>query len=310
MTRIDDQLVCHDKYNIVMHELTAALARARDDDAQIVSIVGPTRVGKTKLLDVFINDQRPSCNSRHEIIKVVSPKHLTGRALPDACLRSIGMNPTMFKNHIAATDTLVKALLKSGTRLIIFDETQHMLERGSSTSVRAAADFLKDLFDRLQASIVLAGLPTLLGLFHANEQLADRARSPIRYYPYGWNGSEYTNYRNALAGALEFLIESGWETVDYKDPDFAKRMYVATAGRYGLINKIFMEVQSQHSHRKVALLDEFFEAYECAVMGRFVAFNPFDVDQSISVEHMALVYAKVLQEAGVSEGGQHAALCS
>ncbi|MEH6486716.1 MULTISPECIES: TniB family NTP-binding protein [Pseudomonas] len=310
MTRITDQLVCHDKYNSAMHELTHALARARDNDAQIISIVGPTRVGKTKLLDVFIKDQFSSCNGRHEIVKVVSPKHLTGRALPDACLRSIGMNPTMFKNHVAATDTLVKAFLKGGTRLIIFDETQHMLERGTSTSVRAAADFLKDLFDRLQASIVLAGLPTLLGLFEANEQLADRARSPIRYYPYGWEGAEYQSYRSALAGALEFLVESGWETLDYNDADFARRMYVATAGRYGLINKIFMEVQSQHSQRKVALLDEFFEAYECAVMGRFVAFNPFDVDQPIAVEHMALVYAKVLQEAGVSQGGQNAALHS
>jgi len=300
MNTIANELVGHARFNAVHGQLEEVLTRARAGDPQILPIVGPTRVGKTCLLENFraMNSTSETSRSR-EIISVVSPKHLTGRALPDACLMSIGMSPAVFGNHVAATDAFIKAVNKHGVRLIIFDETQHMLERGNSTTVRAAADFLKGLFDQAEASIVLAGLPSLIGLFHANEQLADRVRRPVEYYPYQWEGTDYRSFRSALGSALDYLSESGWDTFEFNDPDFAQRMYVATAGRYGLINKIFMEVQALGGSQKLARYDAFARAFEQAVMNRLINFNPFDVDQAIQTEHMALVYAKVMQEAGV-----------
>lgn len=300
MTKISDQLVCHDRFNAVQTQIEAVLARAHEGDPQILPVVGPTRVGKSKLLASIIAAHTTTVPGvGREIISVVSPKHLTGRALPDACLMSVGMSSAMFRNHVVATDAFIKAVNKHGARMIIFDETQHMLERGSSTTVRAAADFLKGLFDQTQASIVLVGLPTLMGLFRVNEQLADRARRPVEYYPYHWQGSDYKSFRSALAGALEYLTESGWETFVFNDAEFAQRMYVASAGRYGIINKLFMEVQVLGKLDKIALYGAFALAYEQAVMGRLVEFNPFDQGQAIQLEHMALVYAKVMQEAGV-----------
>lgn len=302
MSRIADQLVCHERFIAVQAQIEAVLARAQDGDPQILPIIGPTRVGKSKLLSSLMATYTAREPNRYrEIINVVSPKHLTGRALPDACLMSIGMSAGLFGNHVAATDAFIKVVNKLGTRLIIFDETQHMLERGSSTTVRAAADFLKLLFDQTQASLVLVGLPTLLGLFRANEQLADRARRPLEFYPYQWQGPEYTSFRRALASALGYLAESGWDTFVYNDADFAQRMYVATAGRYGMINKVFMEVQAmvKAGGEKVAWHEAFAEAYEQTVMERLIDFNPFLATQMIQTEHMALVYTKVMQEAGV-----------
>lgn len=296
MTRIADQLVNHERFLAVHDAILVTLSRARAGDPQILPVFGPTRVGKTKLLKRVI---QTGSVSQREIICVDSPKYLTGRALPDACLGSIGMSAGMFVNHVAATDAFIKAINKHGTKLIIFDETQHMLERSSSTTVRAAADFLKGLFDQTQASIVLVGLPSLIGLFNANEQLADRARRPVEFYPYGWTGSDYKGFRSALGGALEYLREAGWDTFAFNDAEFAKRMYVASAGRYGVINKIFMEVQSANCARKVAQYKEFAKAYADAVMGRLIDFNPFDLAQDVKTEHMALVYATIMQEAGV-----------
>jgi predicted AAA+ superfamily ATPase len=300
MTKISDQLVCHDRYNAVQTQIEAALARAHEGDPQILPVVGPTRVGKSKLLTSMIAAHTTTVSGAgREIISVVSPKHLTSRALPDACLVSIGMSSAMFANHVAATDAFIKAVNRLKARMIIFDETQHMLERGSSTTARAAADFLKGLFDQTQTSIVLVGLPTLMGLFRANEQLADRARRPVEYYPYHWHGSDYKSFRSALASALEYLTENGWQTFVLNDAEFAQRMYVASAGRYGIINKLFMEVQALGKFNNIALYGAFALAYEHAVMGRLVDFNPFDQSQTIQLEHMALVYAKVMQEAGV-----------
>ncbi|MBV2132391.1 TniB family NTP-binding protein [Pseudomonas sp. MAP12] len=299
MSRIADQLVFHARFNSTRGHLESVLARAQEGDPQILPVVGPTRVGKTTLLELFLREQAAKCSEGREVIRVVSPKHLTGRALPDACLVGIGMSPAVFNNHVAATNALIQALRRLETRMIIFDETQHMLERGSSTTVRAAADFLKHLYDQAGVSLVLAGLPTLTGLFSANEQLADRARRPVEYTPYYWDGPDYRDFRAALAGALEYLTETGWQTFPFNDAEFAARMYVATAGRYGLINKLFMEVQAVHGGRKTAHYQEFAAAYAQVVMNRWLDFNPLDPARPIETEHMALVYTQVMREAGV-----------
>jgi hypothetical protein len=301
MSQAMNPLVCHHRFNVVQAEIEAVLARTEDGDPQILPIVGPTRVGKSKLLtSIIASHAKDEPWGHRKIINVVSPKHLTGRALPDACLVSIGMSTALFRNHVLATDAFIKAVNKHSTRMLIFDETQHMLERGGRTTVRAAADFIKLVFDQTRASIVLAGLPTLLGLFKENEQLADRALSPIQYYPYQWQGTDYKHFRSALGSALEHLAENGWDTFAFNDAEFARRMYVASAGRYGLIHKLFVEVQLLGKADKVAGYEAFTLAYQRGVIGRLIDFNPFDIQQSVQLEHMALVYATVMKEAGVS----------
>lgn len=297
MGKISDGVVLHSRFTEARDVIQQAVARGRDGDPQLLPLEGHTRVGKTKLLrGVASRVQSTSSAGVKSVISIVSPKHLTGRALPDACLTSIGMSPGLFRNHVDATDAFVKAVKRRGTELIIFDETQHMLERGSSTTVRAAADFLKLLFDDTHVSIVLAGLPSLSGLFQANEQLADRARAAFKFYPYEWHGADYKNFRAALAGALQHLTDLGWKTFAFDDADFAQRMYVASAGRFGLISKIFMEVQASCVGQ--ALYPAFEKAYHAVGRGR-IDFNPLDPQSQVKTEHMALVYTKVMAEAGV-----------
>ncbi len=299
MNPLGSEVIFHARFSSAKAAILEAAMRAENGDPQLLPVLGPTRVGKTTLLThavCEINRQKP--DNPHNVVSVISPKTLTARALADACLASIGMSPTMFSNLLAATNAFTKAVNKRGTRLIIFDETQHMLERGSSTTVRTAADFLKGLFDQSQCTIVLAGLPSLLGLFGANEQLADRSRRPIEFYPYYWQGADYKDFRAALAAALAHLADLGWTTFDPKDPEFARRMYLATAGRYGLIRKLFQEVQAT-GRPSEALYPTFAKAYEAAVMGRLIEFNPFNLEQAVQTEHLARVYASIMLEAGV-----------
>lgn len=294
-----DELVYHDRFMSTKAAIMDVVARAEKGDPQLLPVFGPTRVGKTTLLNHSIREIIEQRGDEKSVISVVSPKHLTGRALPDACLAAIGMSATMFRNHVAATDAFIKAVYKRDSCLIVFDETQHMLERGSSTTVRAAADFLKLISDQTDASIVISGLPSSAGLFQANEQLADRARRPVHFYPYDWHGSDYKCFRASLAAALEYLDDQGWKTFDVKDSKFARRMYVATAGRFGLIRKIFMEVQATGRPGE-AFYPMFAKAYEEAVMDRLIDFNPFDPALALKDEHMAKVYVGIMREAGVT----------
>lgn len=301
MDSIASQLIHHERFMTARAVLQQTLERTRQGDSQIVPIVGPTRVGKSKLISRFADSVKLSGAdpTSRKVVCVMTPKHLTSRAVIDTCLVAVGMSPGLFKNHGEATHAFIRAVNKHGTEMIVFDETQHMLERGTSIKQRDAADLLKGIFDQTGASIVLAGLPTLLGLFQHNEQLADRSRAAVEFYPYFWEGPDYRQFRSALAGALGFFAESGWQMPSASDADFARRMYVATAGRYGLISKLLVEVQVLGVNRRVAFYPEFSAAYRAATQGRLIKVDPFDMTQSIQVEHMALVYTQVMQEAGV-----------
>ncbi|HCJ6265380.1 TPA: TniB family NTP-binding protein [Pseudomonas aeruginosa] len=302
-----NELICHQRFDEIDAELHAVLQSSRNGDPQILPVVGPTRVGKTTLL-LSLTEGRPihAGSAVREIVLVTCPKHWTGRALVDACLKAQGLSPELFRNHVTATDAMIGAFRKLGTRLIVFDETQHLLERGSSTSARAAGDFLKDLFDRTQASLVLLGLPALLGVFRANEQLAARARRALEFYPYQWHGKEYSAFHSAVAGALEMLVDEGWDAVDYRNADFVRRLYVATAGRYGMVHRLVQDIRL-HANGSSAQLEDFAKAYERAVMLAAVPFNPFDTAVEIQPEHMTKVYTEVMHAAGVlGQGGAHA----
>ncbi|KPW92387.1 MULTISPECIES: TniB family NTP-binding protein [Pseudomonas syringae group] len=302
MSSIAGQLINHERFVSVRTALQHALERARQGDPQILPIIGPTRVGKSKLISRFADGLQLSGTDTksRKVVFVMTPKHLTGRAVVDACLAGIGMRAELYNNHVMAMQAFIRAANKHQTELIIFDETQHMLERGTSTRQRDAADLLKGIFDQTTASMVLAGLPTLMGLFQHNEQLADRSRGAVEFYPYFWQGEDYRHFRSALAGALGFFADIGWHIPSASDGDFARRMYVATAGRYGLINKILIEVQTLGAHKCVAHYPEFAAAYRSAIQRRLITFNPFDQTQMIQTEHMALVYTQVMQEAGVT----------
>lgn len=301
------ELICHQRFDDIDAELHAVLHSARNGAPQILPVVGPTRVGKTTLLLSLTEciAVQPGSAVR-EIVLITCPKHWSGRALVDACLKALGMAPELFRNHVSATEAMIGAFSKFATRLIVFDETQHLLERGSSTSARAAGDFLKDLFDRTQASLVLMGLPALLGVFRANEQLAARARRALEFYPYQWYGKDYSAFHSAVAGALEMLLDEGWDAIDYRDADFVRRLYVATAGRYGMVHRLVQDIRL-HANDRRAQLGDFARAYERAVMLGSVPFNPFDTAVEIQPEHMTKVYTEVMHAAGVfGQGGAHA----
>ena len=81
---------------------------------------------------------------------------------------------------------------------------------------------------------------------------------------------------------------------------YRRSCYPSAEQAYGLIHKLFVEVQFVGQADKVAGYEAFTLAYQRGVIGRLIDFNPFDIQHSVLVEHMALVYAKVMQEAGVS----------
>ncbi|WP_394241124.1 TniB family NTP-binding protein [Halopseudomonas laoshanensis] len=298
MTGLRKQTVYHDRFQTALDDLHEAFRRSVLGESVMTALIGPSRTGKSAVIEALIREIA-GCALKRPVLNVLTPKQPTPRALVDACLGSIGMSPAMFRNQIDAHKAFLGGMSRLETKLIIFDETQHMLERSGDRAIRGAGDFFKGLFDQSQSSIVLAGLPSLEGLF-ANEQLAGRSRPSTELFPYCWHGESYKSFRKALASALECLHEASWETFQLNDGEFAKRMYIASAGRYGLVHKIFSEVLITCSQFKRAGYDEFNTAYQACVRPEGIDFNPFDVSKIVEQEHMALAYTHVMTAAGIS----------
>jgi hypothetical protein len=295
-----EQMIFHDRFQSVFSELQEVLRRANTGHQILLPIVGPSRTGKTAIIQAFCKDHVGGCDLKRPILNVTSPKNNTARALIDACLLSIGMSPRMYTNQVEANNAFLRSLHRLETKIIIFDETQHMLERSGHRTIRGAGDFFKDLYDQSKVSLVLAGLPSLEGLFSANEQLKNRSQASVELFPYCWHGESYKGFRKALGSALQFMEEHSWETFKWNDKEFADRMYVATAGRYGMVHKIFMEVLTDFANSKQAGYEEFNRAYHACIRPEGIDFSPFDIAKLIETEHMALVYSQVMRDAGVS----------
>ena len=120
MTGIDKLDIEHARFVEARDALHEALLQSQAGSPWIVSVCGPSRVGKTRVIDSCV-EVYGECGglSGKEILRVVSPKYLTGRALPDACLESLGLRAAFYKNQLQATQALVKALARAETKLII-----------------------------------------------------------------------------------------------------------------------------------------------------------------------------------------------
>lgn len=291
-----DPLICHERFLIAEAAMNDLLLCARQDNPQILPIVGPSRVGKSTLLRSLPNASNAA--GQREVLIVTSPKHLSRRALPDACLKALGLRPDWYGNHVMADQALLQGLKQAGTKLVVFDETQHMLERGSSTTARAAGDFLKTLFDEAGCGLLLLGLPSMLGLFQANEQLAGRSRREVEYFPYLWHGAEFQAFRAAVAGALQELELRGWRTFSADNLEFSRRMYLASAGRYGVVHRLFQEVVAKDGDRsKQADYLQFAQAFDQAIMLMGERINPFEQSLAVEPEHLARAYVSVMPDA-------------
>lgn len=86
-----------------------------------------------------------------------------------------------------ATARAVFLLGTAKVRVLLFDEIQHVVERNTETSWYEVADWLKNLSEALNLSLLFVGLPTAREMLSVNHQLRDWAISLYIIYPYNWN---------------------------------------------------------------------------------------------------------------------------
>ena len=230
------------------------------------------------------------------ILRVMSPVNPTRRSLPIAVLEAL-KSPRYNRSSSEELTRMVRELLKiTRTKILVLDEMQHFVERGSLAATREAADWLKVLAEEMNLTLVLTGSPLANEVLLRNEQLRDRSEAVFNFRPYNWNHEgEQFEFRRALLSLTEAFTEAGWTTPDASDLDYGRRVYGACLGRFGMLVKLFKAAEHLAKGRLITE-KTMARAYAEAVNTGFLEFNPFEGQPPVE-SLLGQGYARMLTEA-------------
>ena len=250
-------------------------------------ILGESGCGKSTLCDMIATKFGPVDREFHLglhldqtalIASLSSP--LTPRFIAKTLLRALGHQGSLAGTSDTLTDRLLTTLKQCGTKLIILDETQHLQAlgitgNGYSHKLRESLDWIKSLISKTSITFVLMGMPTLLELIEADEQLARRFSTVYYLKPFGVpfeTDSDRGNrvYENRLGIFVDALLERACELPYFDEHDTfannipnAARVYLATAGTPARISKLVIkaaQVAYESQVRRITI-EHFAKAY-------------------------------------------------
>src|SRR6185312_16707284 len=234
--------VDHPCYRLAFNRLYNLSAVAQP--GSVITVVGPTRVGKTMLslhLQNDLVDPKIQCNSQYiPIVRIeaattdqgfISTRYLTKQMLrtlehPFHVDGRYTLRPrdseTTFRDH------LVAGLNARKTRFIIFDEAHHMLRTKSDRAAESVLDSMKCLGNETGCVVIFIGGYDLLRYQFLSAHLNGRMTT-IEF-------SNYTSSHAGLQGFDRLLVtldewlpwRRGSSLYHYRD-----RIYDGTVGCYG-----------------------------------------------------------------------------
>lgn len=171
------------------------------------------------------------------VIKVFIGPRIRLRGLLFDLLLALGVRANRVSNFGELMSLAIHHLTLQKVKLVIFDETHHIVEGHGPSTAYEAADLLKMLLIQSRVQIVCLGLPHTLEILNANPQLARRCRSRYEIKPFRCNVDEaegdFMQFCAALEANLPFDAPSGLDK-----PDTAMRLHIAGEGYIGRITNI------------------------------------------------------------------------
>ncbi|WP_347909874.1 TniB family NTP-binding protein [Pseudomonas grandcourensis] len=294
------EVLMHAHFSAAYDRAHQVVARGLEGENLILMMLAPTRTGKSELIRLLQADH-PSFTSEGRrsipVLRVATPVNPTRKSLPEAMLASL--DPRKYGRGSAEqlTQRACGLIELAGTRVVIFDEIQHFIERPSRALAREVADWLKLLSEEMGLTILMLGLPSARAIFAGNEQLRDRAEAVHYLYPYRWNDpQERALFQNCVLTLCGALTQAGWHVPDVKSLDFIRRLYASTQGRIGMLIKLFCAAEANAKALRLDL-STFSGAYAKSIGTGLIDCNPFDPGSQLDDSVLVQAYVKVLTEA-------------
>ena len=234
------QYVRHNAFEDTYDAISGLLNTKDPRNGCIIPLLGPTRLGKTEVIRRLIKDAEHanSLVPMKNFVQASLPAQVSSREIYATMLSSMNLKSRPGDNTASIRNRLFRAIEQFGIRVIAIDECNHVVERGSNLSARAAADHFKTVVDETGVSLVLLGLPRFQKIIDNNEQLRDRASATILFKPYDWQND---GDRDAFSGAVDAVItglEASGINTGLEFVDLVRRLYGASGGRIPMMMRM------------------------------------------------------------------------
>lgn len=268
---VEDTLVPHTAYEEATRRLEQCFHYARGTQEPICfALFGESRTGKSRVLE--------ECNFRHPslrdaeglvvpILRVTTPSKPTVKGLAELMLGAME-DPKFDKGtEIAKTRRLVKLMREARTRMVVIDEFQHFVDKGSLKVMHHVADWLKTLVDDCKVALVVAGLPTCSAVLEQNEQLRGRFLSPHVMPRFDWDKEADRIEFVGILESLHLSLRREFDMPDLMGPEMAFRCYCGSGGLVGYVTKFLRQMvwNAWDANTKTITLEDMLRAHEEAV---------------------------------------------
>jgi hypothetical protein len=287
----------------IFQDIQTYLKSAVDDalegfEPRMEWVIGPSRIGKSKLIDGLkrdypetkINGLRRVPVLTVEILQGVSPK-----MLPSLILDALGVSlPAKGLTTGVLFRRMLDQLRLAQTKVLLIDEASMLVDVGAKVPPRAAGDWFKTVMDQLNITIVLFGVPRLRKLFDSNEQLKGRAFSACQLYPYNFElDEELLAFASCIRTCADIFKAYGF-SIEMRLESLVKNCYLLGGGSVGMAFRVMKELaralhHANESPRSVGLAD-FQNAMKTLKIATHRECNPFAREEVAPVE-MALAHA-------------------
>jgi hypothetical protein len=242
LQRFDEEYIPFPSFSMAIDAVKANLALFRETGiAQHLLVLGESGTGKSSLCR-WIEQQFPRFSLPDRdvtpVLVVSIPAAATVSSVASAILIKLG-DPAASRGTISAKTFRVVTLCRAcRVEMILFDEAQHVHDRGKTTTHYMVGDWLKSLIDQTRIPTVFLGLPRLEQLLQVNEQLRRRfSRRMSLALGQGDKNSIHNEclllYRS-LGSCLPIPINCG----QYGWNELGIRLYYASDGRVAYIKKL------------------------------------------------------------------------
>jgi GTPase SAR1 family protein len=205
-------------------------------------LVGPSGTGKTTLMDMLVKEFPPVDQADRKSIPVLAiniPALPTIKNLAEEMLVQLG-DPLFHRGSAIDKTIRILNLIKAcDTKLILFDEMQHFVDRGRKRAPAEVADWLKTLIDKAQISTVIMGLERTQIILDANEQLRRRFSRRIDLKPFDL---ECATSRSHFLGVIKKIdaVLAMASPLNLQQEGIAKQLHFATNGIMDYIVKLML----------------------------------------------------------------------
>ena len=235
----------HDAYANILSELTESYEAVGTTSSPVcILITGESRTGKSSVVKDLLETYLPTRIDGKSICTVVyaiSPANATVKSLLESLLYGLG-DPFWARGSIATmTQRLYTLLDEVQCKMIILDEFQHLCDKGQYKKLNLLADWLKVLIESRKYGLVAVGLPTAASVVNRHSQLFCRFDEVLKMPLFDWsNKSSASQFRAILGQFQRDLYPFNFPALD--SPEMGVRIYLATAGRIGLVAKLLDRV--------------------------------------------------------------------